>query len=302
MPIPWLMQLGPGCLEFWLDPVDPPDPLPQQIAVRESFVQSPLPKVDLLLVIDDTASMAQEQASLAVDFAVLLDELDDRAIGWQVGVVTTDMTLDDAGWLLGSPWILTPDLADRDAVFADMVEVGTAGAGPEAGLAAAIRAVELAAPGGPNAGFRRPDALLHVVFVSDTDDQSEDWLGDAPEQAFLAFLDAEAAATGLPARASALVGPVPSGCTSVDGTAQAAVRYGEVVDTSGGVSVSICAADLGPVLASLSEASVAWRTEFPLRSVPVTDSVRVRIDDAPTDDGWATDPDVPAVRFELPPP
>ena len=59
--------------------------------MTESFVQAPLPKVDLLLIIDDTASMEQEQAALAAHFAALLDDLDAVDIAWQLGVATTEM-------------------------------------------------------------------------------------------------------------------------------------------------------------------------------------------------------------------
>lgn len=297
----WLVLLGPGCIDFALDPIDPEGAPPREVAVNESFVQAPLPKADLLLVIDDTASMAQEQLSLASHFAGLLDELDAQQVSWHLGVVSTDMHGPEAGWLRGSPWILTPDVADRDAVFADTVQVGTGGLGPEAGLAAAVLALDLAEPGGPNAGFRRDDALLHVVFVSDADDQSEDWLGDKPDSTFLTRLDEETERTALPAHASGVVGPVPSGCTSTTGTAQPATRYGAVVANSGGIVVSICATDFAPVLATLSEATIIWQTEFPLRSAPVPESTDVKVDGVSAG-GWVLDPDVPAVRFDVPPP
>src|SRR5690349_4544621 len=117
----WLVRLGPGCIDFALDPIDPVGLPPREVAVSESFVQAPLPKADLLLVIDDTGSMAQEQASLASHFAALLEELDAEQVSWQLGVVTTEMSGDQAGWLRGSPWILTPDVPDRDALFAETI-------------------------------------------------------------------------------------------------------------------------------------------------------------------------------------
>jgi hypothetical protein len=301
--VPWLVRLGPGCLEFLIDPIDPVDPPPQQIAVTESYVQAPLPSADLLLVIDDTASMAQEQRSLSEDLAVLLDELDALGIGWQLGVVSTEMNALDAGWLRGTPWILTPGVPDREAVFAEMVQVGTDGTGPEAGLAAAARALDLAVDDGPNAGFRRPDALLSVVFVSDADDESDKWLGSDPPAAFLERLDEESLRTGLPARASGVIGPPPSGCNSLTGTAQPAVRYDQVIDGSGGVRISICAVDFALVLAQLSDAAIAWKTEFPLREAPDEGSVRVKIDGESVDTGWTVLVDPPRLQFhEAPPP
>lgn len=288
-----------GCIEFALDPKEPSEPPPEQVAVTESFVQAPLPGVDLLLVIDDTASMAQEQAALASQFSALLGELDALGIGWQLGVVSTDMSGPEAGWLRGSPYVLDPGAPDRELAFAEMVQVGTDGAGPEAGLAAATEALALA-HGGPNSGFRRPDALLHVVFVSDADDQSQTWLGADPVSVFLDTLASEATATGRPARASALVGPLPSGCSSATGTAQPALDYVSVANDSGGWVGSICAPDLGPVLAALSEASIEWPTTFPLEHVPVPESVRATVDGELTP--VRVDPSIPAVVFDVPPP
>ena len=84
-----------------------------------------------------------------------------------------------------------------------MVQVGTDGAGPEAGLAAATQVAGSGRSGRTERGFRRPDALLHVVFVSDADDQSQLWLGPDPAPRSSAALAGETGRSGLPARASA---------------------------------------------------------------------------------------------------
>jgi hypothetical protein len=296
----WLLT-AVGCSEFFLDPAEPDEPAPARIAVTEQFVQAPLPKADLLLVIDNTSSMEQEQAALAEQLASILTELDDLGVGWHLGVVTMDLAGPEAGWLRGSPWVLTPDTPDRDARFAEMTAVGTEGGGPEAGLAAALEALDLSDPGEPNAGFRRPDALLHVVFVSDADDQSEGWLGEAPDSVFLSRLAAEVDQTGLPARASGVVGPPPLGCTSVNGEAQAAERYDAVAAGAGGVTVSICSPDLELVVGQLSEASIGWQSEFVLRSAPLEGSVAVEVDGQPAE-GWTVLSDPPRVVFDAPPP
>lgn len=297
-----IVLLATGCIEFAIDPIDPDGRPPRAVTVTETFVQEPLPQADLLLVVDDTASMAQEQEVLADQLGALLGDLDASGVGWQLGVVTTDMSGDEAGWLRGSPWILTPATPDRDAAFAGMVSVGTAGQGPEAGLASAAEALSLCDAGEPNAGFRRPEALLHVLFVSDADDRSEAWLGDDPAGAFLAFLADESGRTGLPARASGLYGPVPSGCVSADGTASAAYRYETVVVGSGGVGVSICEPDLGPVIEALSEASIAWQTVFALEQAPIPGTLHVEVDGAVVTEGFTVDATPPAVRFDAPPP
>ena len=276
-----------GCNEFRLDPVDD-DPEPLRVVLEDSFVQEALPKIDLLFVVDDTASMAQEQAALADASTAFVGALDDAGLAWHTGVVRTDMTRADAGWLRGDPWVLTSGVADAEARFADAVQVGVDGGGPEAGLAVALQALDLARPDGPNAGFRRDDAALHVVFVSDGDDESDGWLGEHPVAAFLEAMEAEAA-NGLPARASAIVGDLPSGCASDRGTARPAARYHQVAEATGGVTASICAVDFAALLPSLSDVSVAYQTRFPLSESPDPASVRVSVDGVRAEAGWVLD-------------
>lgn len=287
-----------GCTEFGIDPVDPALP-PQMVAIEEEFVQQPLPAVDLLFVIDDTASMAQEQVALAEGLSALVTSLNAQELSWQAGVVTMDHSGEDAGWLLGSPYVLSSSLSDAEALFALAVQVGTDGQAVEAGLAAATTALELAAPGGPNAGFRRDEASLHVVFLSDSDDGSQDWLGDDPVGAFIGTLEDQAVAGESMARASAIVGDVPGGCLTKDGSAQAGFAYASVVEASGGVLASICQADFGDLLDAVGTASLSWTTEFTLREVPIADSVRVSVDGERLDTGWAVQG--ATVLFDAPP-
>jgi hypothetical protein len=91
-----------GCQDFTLDPEDD-DPTPPQAIVTDAFVQEPASALDLLFVVDDTASMSQEQAALADAIPTLTSALDAVGVRWQAGVTTTDTTGEDAGWLLGNP-------------------------------------------------------------------------------------------------------------------------------------------------------------------------------------------------------
>lgn len=288
-----------GCIEIGIHPIDDTDPPVGILPVRETFVQAPLPGVDLLFVVDDTLSMAQEQAALADSVDDLADALDEVGVSWQIGVVTTDMGHPGAGWLRGSPYVLTSDLPDVRERLQDAVRVGIDGSAPEAGMAAAKIALSLAGGDGPNAGFRRPDAGLHVIFISDADDRSDAWLGPDPVASLASALAAEGRG-GMPVRASAIVGDVPNGCVSVRGTAQAGVRYAELARQTGGALVSICAADLAPVVAALGDLAVAWPTRFPLRHSPIEGSVRLTVDDVEVE-GWTVDREEPAVVFAEPP-
>jgi hypothetical protein len=288
-----------GCLEFGLDPVDQEAPPPWAL-VTEHFVQAPLPSVDVLFVVDDTASMEREQATLAARLPALTDLLLEAGVQWQIGVVSTDMTRQDAGWLRGTPWVLTPGTEGLEAAIGELLQVGTAGSPPEAGLAAAERALELSRPGGPNAGFRRPGAALHVIFVSDADDRSDGWLGPDPADAFMDVLDVEGA-SGVQATASAVVGDEPFGCSSQLGTAVAAPRYREVATWSGGALVSICDLEVAPLVDALSEATIAWPTTFGLQETPVDGTMRVTVDGVRMRGGWTVAHTPPRLVFEAPP-
>ncbi len=291
---------GAACNEIGVRRPDPEPPVPLA-AVLDSFVQAPLPSLDILVVVDDTASMAQEQAALAGGFAALVDGLTGADVAWQIGVTTTDMSASEAGWLFGSPYVLGPSTEGAAALLEALVQPGVTGATPEAGLAAASRALELAVPGGANTGFRRPGAGLHVVVVSDADDGSADWLGPDPVAAFLDVLAAQDVGDGS-ARLSAIVGDVPTGCTSELGTAQPGTAYAEVAAATGGVFASICAVDFGELLDAVAQAALVWPVEFPLREAPEPSSLRISVDGVRVEEGFSLvlEPS-PSVVFDEPP-
>lgn len=284
-----------GCQEFNLDPIDPDGAPPVQVAVVERFVQAPLPSVDILFVVDDTSSMLQELDALGDAVSGLLQSLESLDLDWQIGVVSADANGPYAGWLLGSPYVLTPSSLQPVESFASRMPEATGNG--EAGFAAAVLALELA-ESGPNLGFRRPSAVLQVVFVSDADDASDAFL-DEPVDDFLTAL--ELAGGGQPARASALVGEPPTGCVSPRGAAQPGFRYHEVAEASGGRTESICNINFGSLLTDLGANSVALPMRFELDQEPLVGTVSVEIDGESVG-GWLLDVASPAVVFDVPPP
>ncbi len=291
-------MLLPACGDWSLfqQQPDPADP----VEVVEVFHQEPLPRVDVLWVIDDTSSMKDEQAAVADAFDGFIDALDQLELSWQVGVVTTDGTGPAAGLLQGNPWIIHGGLDDPAAAFADAVDVGTDGQSSESGLGAAWLALTEPLVSTDNRGFRRSDAALQIVVLSDADDDSADILGDDPASSFLDFLAEEADRTGADTRLSAIVGPLPEGCS---GAAPADV-YTAVAEQSGGAVVSICEADFSAVTATIADATVAWPTTFPLQASPDPDTVEVQIDgNTMPSDSFDLDLETPALIFsEAPPP
>lgn len=281
-----------GCVDYGIQ--DPDGVVVDPVEVEELLVQSAVPGLDVLFVVDSTGSMREEQRSLAEAAEVFLAALEALDVAYQIGVATTDPA--DAGVLTGRPWIITAAEEDPAAALARALAVGTESAPPAAGLDMAVLALEDAT--GLNTGFRRKDAALHVVFLSDGDDASGARLGEDPQGAFLAFLAAE---TSRAARASAVVGDVPAGCDGPGGSALPGTRYAAVAEATGGVVVSVCAADLAVVAASIGDVGVEWLTVFPLQAAPVPGSVRVELDGVRAETGWQVDPSAPALVFDVAP-
>jgi hypothetical protein len=282
------LALGSGCNEFTLQGSRPADPTP--VSVTETFRQEPLPAVDILWVIDGTPSMDSARDALVDGLVGFLDRLDDRGLAWQVGVCSTDLGDHQPGQLRGDPWILTP--ATKSAEAALLTTIGAVAAGePSGGLGAAMLAVSAPLATGDNRGFRRDNAALHVVIVSDSDDESEALLGPDPASAALEFLDTERERTGRSARISAVVGDAGTGCSGPDGTALPGDRYLAVARASGGVQGSVCDTDLAPVVEAVGDVSVEWTTRFVLQAVPESGSVQVTVDGTLQDEGWLLEQD-----------
>ncbi len=287
-----------GCNDFVLSRRS--DEVIDPVRITETFTQAPQPRVDLLWVVDDTPSMAAEHVALVSALPVFAAALADAGLAWQLGVVTTDLGA-DPGRLRGDPWILTPRDADLLPDLLAIADVSADGDEPAGGRGAAAAALQEPLRSGDNRGFRRPDAALHVIFVSDGDDGSGALLGADAAAAFLDLMDAEAAATGRPARASAVVGDRGAGCSGPGGTALPGDTYLDVVEATGGATASICQADLTPVAAALGDQSIDWQDTFVLQARPEPGTVRVTVDGAATPD-WSLATAPPAITFDAPPP
>lgn len=241
---------------------------------------------DILFVIDDSASMSEEQARLGDNFSAFVDVLAGTYADWQIGVITTDP--EEQG-VLRSP-ILTPDTPDLDAAFTAAVAVGTEGSRDEQGLLTSALAVNPSV----NAGLVRGASALNVLFVSDEDDHSPQDV-----ELYLGVLASSAGIGGF--RAHALVGDLPEGCVSGTSAADAGSRYLEAATATNGWSDSICADDYSTLLARVGLDVAGWDTTFYLDRVPDPTTLKVTVDavEIPerAEDGWQYSPGDNAVIF-----
>lgn len=157
-------------------------------------------KVDVLFVIDDSASMADQQQSLINSFAGFVAAMRDKlafADSYHVGVITSDAysgnetSCRKSGALVtrtaglnssqstcipaGGVRYLDGASATLEQDFACIGKVGTLGADDEKVARSLLDATNPAnsALGTCNAGFLREDSLLVVVIITDEDDVPE---------------------------------------------------------------------------------------------------------------------------------
>lgn len=276
----------------------------------DTFIQEGTDEVDILLVIDNSVSMKEEQELVAAGFNSFLDALaqDSSELDLHIGIVTTDMDYANPsrGLLVGGDW-LTGAEADFAEQFSTRVQVGTDGSDKEQGLAAAWGALAF------NEGFIRTDANLGLIFVSDENDCSHDGAfpedGDgmlcyerqedlAPLQEYILRFQG-VKSTSARVIASSIVGPeVSAGCD----TANPGVRYTDFSSKLSGFVGSICETDYGTLFDAIGSQIIAPATTFTLTDQPLDGSIEVDVDGEviPEDPetGWWYDEEYMTIHFD----
>jgi len=130
---------------------------------------------DVVFVIDTSRSMSGIQSRLATSADGFFEALD--GLDYHVGTVTMDPSPPTRAGLLRAALgerFVTPDVADPEAVFAEMVQLGSGGSSREAGVGAAHLLIFTKSDAAPNVDFRRDGVPLHLIFVTDEDDQTDE--------------------------------------------------------------------------------------------------------------------------------
>ncbi len=160
---------------------------PSMKSMRKTVEINSVSKVDALVVIDNSGSMATEQANMASRFSTFIDQL--QGLDWQVAVTTTDVRgsspdaadgrlLPFGGTVKGAILNSNMNREDVKAAFAETIQRSEHGDGNEQAIAATYRAIErslkarTAANGtsGDHPEFIRDDAALAVIAVTDADE------------------------------------------------------------------------------------------------------------------------------------
>jgi hypothetical protein len=311
--LPLVVLFPLGCVEYDLQRFDGTD----------IFYQKPADLVDILLVVDNSCSMAPYQGKLASNFQAFIQFFVDVDVDYHIGVTTTTVT---EPWVGGNctqqqinkipapghlvfDRVINSETNNAEQLFSQMVNVGTCGSGSEMGLEAAA----LALGAQTNADFLRAEAELSIIFVSDEEDGSPSPVND--------YLNAFRAAKPDGGResmdVSALVVTDLSSCDAQQQQAGATEgnRYLDVAEQGKGVIGNICADDFASIVTDLSLNSSRLSDTFYLSSRPDLTTLEVEVNAEPypcEDDSWTylleTQEDgseLPVIVFEreyLPPP
>jgi hypothetical protein len=243
---------------------------------------------DIIFVVDNSCSMSEEQANLADNFESFIDTLEASDSDYRVGVITTDNPN------FQGP-VIDNNTPDPVGTFQAQALVGINGSGNEMGLEMPYQCTQPAADAGPGGQFLRDTATLSIVILSDEEDHSgPSYYSLTPVQDYIDYwLGIKGGNTDL-VRVNAIAGDVPN---PTCGTAEAAHRYLEAVDATGGEFVSICATDWGANLEQVALGSISQHHSFALTEAPVPLTIVVRIDGIETTVGWHYDERVQSIVF-----
>jgi hypothetical protein len=259
------------------------------------FYQLEASEVDILLVVDNSCSMSPYQAKLASSFDSFLTYFLEGNVDYQIGVTTTSLQQVEydpyfdppctqqvvnaipAPGVLVNNTIITPDTADANATFSEIVNVGICGGAFEMGLGSARLALQHAQTGAYNNGFIRDNAYLSLIFVSDEQDASPLPVNDYINE----FRDAKAGGERESVIASALVVEDITECTAEQQSAAVVgSRYMDVAKQTGGLIGNICGDDFETIVTELSLNSSRLTDSFYLSALPAVDSLIVGVTDA----------------------
>ena len=260
----------------------------------ETFVVPATPAMDVLVVVDNSGSMFDNQDRLATNAQSFMAVADFGAssVDYHMAVLTTDVeSPEDAGNLRGTPRVM--DRATAPSQFPARARVGVDGSPYEQGLEAVRLALSPPLVTGANAGFLRDEAGLAIIVVSDEDDG-----GPLSVDSYLNFLRGLKAASGASVVVCAITGQV-AGCrdNASGDTASPAQRYEYAVDQTGGISASICDPDWGTKLQRVGEAALLAGRRFTLTGRPDPATITVDVNNTPRTTGWSYDAAANQVRF-----
>lgn len=238
-------------------------------AKTDNLKQSDQGILDLLIVVDNSGSMKDEQQKVSTKLAEILEYVKDS--DWRIGIVTTDPANGC------SRKRINKGDANAAVAFAEGINAGLAGSGNERGILQAVRGLSC-----EGVDFVRANSTIAVLIVSDEDNCSNNG-GDCKNEAwnkpeYLTDFLKNAPMNrklGSDARVYGLFWDPAKTCP---GAAVKAVQYAKAVADTQGTSGSICDADYTSTLLKISQdVATILKADFKLSSTPDASSIVVKV-------------------------
>ena len=287
--------------------------------ITDTFTQQVANKVDVLFVVDNTASMIEEDPRIQSSIPAFVSAAAAKGLDLHVGVTTTGTVAvsdacpggaqgGEAGRLFPvnntTPRILTQATPNFAALLQTNTAVGRCG-NAENAFEAAQLALSLplsiladdpstAQTFDGNLGFLRDDAALEIIFIGDEDDHSPNDVGT-----YVKALQNVKGKTQLERTRIYVIAPPSTLCAGAAGTG---TRYQQAAALTGGDSLSICSSDYAPLFREAAGHDFQPSATFKLSGVPTTGTLTVTVNGTAVA-GYTYDPGTSTVTFtSLPPP
>lgn len=274
-------------------------------------------KIDILWVIDNSGSMETSQNNLVSNFQAFIGRFQQQNFDFHMAVTTTDAykkqfnansplarirdgaKLNSSTTTSSGVFVMTKETPNLSSVFATNIRQGTIGDGDERALESIRQTLE--EPFNNAAGFRRDEAFLAIIVVSDEEDFSHptSQLRDGteinppypnpydnptlyPVQSYVEFLDryTNKAVNGMNYSVSSITVPDQACATQLETDSfrrKIAHRVQELASKTGGVQGSLCS-NFGSTLQLISDSIIQLSSVFKLNREPQVDTIAVTVD------------------------
>ncbi|AHI05517.1 hypothetical protein BDW_05045 [Bdellovibrio bacteriovorus W] len=255
-------------------------------------------KIDVLWVIDNSGSMAPYQQDLADNFQSFIQRFETSNFDFHMAVTTTEawQAAPNSEFGMGltqkaefrpglGVYVMDKYTSNLGGVFGAAVKQGINGSGDERAFHSFRATLESSINNQHN--FRRDDAFLAVIIVTDEEDYSRSSgsmdnpsnPGLHPVQDYVTFLRDYTQSTDTMKNYSVSAIYVPTrtnpGCT-LHSAAQAGNRVGELATLTGGVKASLCS-NFGQSLELISDSIIQLSAVFQLQREPVESTITVKV-------------------------
>lgn len=272
-------------------------------------------KLDILWMMDSSGSMSEEQQNLADNFSAFISDFVTKGYDYNIAVAATDAwryeynpgsysnlvrfrdgntytsgTTDNSG-----VYLISTLTANVIPTFTKNIKVGTTGSGDERAFDSIKQSLNSSVNAGYN--FRRNDAFLAVIIISDEEDFSrsnatvDGCTGDplptaCQEQnlrtvdSYVSYLDGYTSSTPTDRKYSVnAIGVFDQACLDANPSSggHMGLRYADIASKTNGVLGSICDTNFSQNLEDIQSRIAELSTQFRLSRTPIESSIVVII-------------------------